>query len=57
VQFTGRRVLALEGTAHTTFSVVDGLEPGQTDTFSVAAVNPTGERGAAVTNPVTIPGK
>ena len=57
VTFTGRRVLALEGTTHTTFSVVDGLEPGQTYTFSVAAVNPTGEGEAAVTRPVTIPGR
>jgi len=55
--FTGRRVLTLEGTTHTTFSVVDGLEPGQTYTFRVAAVNPTGEGEAAVTRPVTIPGR
>ena len=55
VTFTGRRVLALEGTTHTTFSVVDGLKPGESYTFSVAAVNPTGEGAAAVTNPVRIP--
>ena len=55
VIFTGRRVLALEGTTHTTFSVIDGLEPGQTYTFSVAAVNPAGEGMPAVTAPVKIP--
>lgn len=55
VTFTGRKVLALEGTAHTTFSVVDGLKPGETYTFSVAAINPSGEGAPAVTNTVKIP--
>jgi len=54
VTFTGRKVLALEGTTHTTFSVIDGLAAGETYTFSVAAVNPSGEGAPAVTNPVRI---
>ncbi len=53
VVFTGRKVLALEGTTHTTFSVVDGLAPG-TYTFSVAAVNPSGEGAAVETGPVKV---
>jgi hypothetical protein len=57
VTFTGRRVLALEGTTHTTFWVVDKLKPGETYTFSVAAVNPSGEGAPAVTNAVKIPEK
>jgi hypothetical protein len=57
VTFTGRNVLALEGTAHTTFTVMEGFAPGRTYTFSVAAVNPTGEGAPAVSAPVTIPAK
>jgi hypothetical protein len=53
--FMGRNVLALEGTAHTTFTVMEGFKPGETYTFSVAAVNPTGEGTPAVTGPVKIP--
>jgi len=49
VLFTGRRVTSLNGT-HTTFDVIDGLKPGETYTFSVAAVGPAGE-GAALTTP------
>jgi hypothetical protein len=54
VMFTGRNVISLEGTTHTTFSVIDGLKPGETYTFSVAAVNPAGEGAAAVTNEVKL---
>jgi hypothetical protein len=56
VTFTGRNVLALESTAHTTFTTVEGLKPGETYTISVAAVNPSGEGRAAETT-VTAPGK
>jgi hypothetical protein len=50
VTFTGRNVLTLEGTAHMTFYVIDGLKPGETYTFRVAAVNPAGEGEPAVTS-------
>ena len=40
--FTGRRILALEGT-HVTFVTVDGLTPGKHYRFGVAAVNSTGQ--------------
>jgi hypothetical protein len=53
VIFTGRRVTALAGT-HTTFDVIDGLKAGETYTFSVAAVGPTGEGAALTLQPVTI---
>ena len=43
VTFRGRHVLALSGTTHTTFGVVEGLKPGESYTFSIAAVNPAGE--------------
>jgi hypothetical protein len=55
ITFMGRNVLALEGTAHTTFAVMEGFKPGETYTFSVAAVNPAGEGTPAVTGPVEIP--
>jgi hypothetical protein len=51
----GRNVLALEGTAHTTFAVMEGLKAGETYTFSVVAVNPEGDGAPAVSSPVTIP--
>jgi hypothetical protein len=53
VIFRGRRVIVLEG-RHTTFDVVDRLEPGQTYTFGVAAVSGAGEGPAATTKPITI---
>ena len=54
VLFTGRNIIVLEG-AHSTFNVVDGLTPGASYTFSVAAVNDAGEGVPAVAGPVTIP--
>ncbi|HXS98360.1 MAG TPA: right-handed parallel beta-helix repeat-containing protein [Candidatus Limnocylindrales bacterium] len=41
VRFTGRNVLALQTTTHTTFTTVSGAKSGE-HTVSVAAVNPTG---------------
>ena len=55
ITFTGRSVLALAGTTHTTFTVMSGLKSGETYTFSVRAVNPAGEGAAAETNAVKIP--
>jgi hypothetical protein len=52
VVFTGRNVVALEGT-HTTFNVVDGLPPGDY-TFEVRAVNPAGEGAPATVGPVHV---
>jgi hypothetical protein len=40
---TGRNVIALQDSRHVTFAVMDGLTPGQTYSFSVAAVNAAGE--------------
>lgn len=54
VMFTGRNIVVLEGT-HSTFNVVDGLTPGVSYTFSVAAVNDAGEGTPTVVGPVTIP--
>jgi len=54
--FTGRNVLALEGTTHTTFTTLEGFKPGETYTISVAAVNPSGEGKPAETK-VTVPQK
>jgi Right handed beta helix region len=51
VIFTGRGEVGLDGT-HTTFSVIDGLRPGETYTFSVAAITPLGDGPATVTAPV-----
>jgi hypothetical protein len=42
VTFTGRKFLVLGG-RHVTFDVVDGLEPGKSYTFDVAAMNAAGE--------------
>lgn len=44
--FTGRRVLTLGG-RHSTFDVIDGLQPGQTYTIGVSAVTAAGESAAA----------
>ncbi len=55
VVFTGRAELTLQGTTHTTFGVVDGLKPGETYTFDVAAFNPAGDGGKATSAPVKIP--
>jgi hypothetical protein len=54
VVFTGRNIIALEGT-HATFYVVDGLTSGTSYTFSVAAINGAGAGMPAVVGPVTIP--
>ena len=53
VTFTGRAVLTLPGTRHTTFQVISGLAPG-TYTFSVSAVNDAGAGHPGETQPVTI---
>jgi hypothetical protein len=53
VLFTGRNIVVLEGT-HSTFNVVDGLTPGVSYTFSVAAVNAGGAGAAVTTAPVTV---
>jgi hypothetical protein len=55
IMFTGRNVLALAGTTHTTFTVLNGLRTGETYTFSVAAINPAGEGLPAQSNAVKIP--
>jgi hypothetical protein len=52
VEFTGRNVVALEGT-HTTFNVMDGITPGDY-TFDVRAVNPAGEGAATTVGPVHV---
>ncbi|MDP9050537.1 MAG: fibronectin type III domain-containing protein [Acidobacteriota bacterium] len=54
VMFTGRNIVVLEG-AHSTFNVVDGLTSGASYSFSVAAVNASGEGTPTVVGPVTIP--
>lgn len=54
VVFGGRAVQALEGTAHTTFDVVEGLTPGETYTISVAAMTAGGE-GPPVEVKITVP--
>ncbi len=51
VIFTGRGEVGLDGT-HTTFSVIDGLKPGESYTFSVAAITPLGDGPPIVTEPV-----
>jgi titin len=43
VYFTGRNVIALQESKHVTFSVINGLKPGQNYSFSVYAVNAAGE--------------
>jgi hypothetical protein len=53
VTLTGRVVLALSG-RHAIFGVVDGLEPGKTYTFDVAAVNAVGEGAPATTKEITL---
>ncbi len=53
VTLTGRAVLALSG-RHATFGVVDGLEPGKTYTFDVAALNAAGEGTPATTKAITL---
>jgi len=53
IRLTGRKVLTLAGTRHTTFDVIQGLLPG-TYTFGVAAVNEAGEGQQAMTTPVTV---
>ncbi|TAM16379.1 MAG: fibronectin type III domain-containing protein [Rhodanobacter sp.] len=53
VTFTGRNVVTLPDTPHTTFDVITGLKPG-TYTFSVAAVNEAGPGTPATTKPVKV---
>jgi hypothetical protein len=53
--FQGRAILTLQGTTHTTSGVIEGLAPGETYTFGVAAVNEAGAGATAATKPVTIP--
>jgi hypothetical protein len=54
VVFGGRAVQALEGTAHTTFDVIEGLTPGETYTIAVAAMTAGGD-GPPVEVKVTVP--
>ena len=54
VEFGGRAVQALKGTAHTTFDVIEGLTPGDTYTISVAAVTAAGD-GPPIDVKVTVP--
>ncbi|HEY3841171.1 MAG TPA: fibronectin type III domain-containing protein [Bryobacteraceae bacterium] len=54
VVFGGRAVQALDGTAHTTFDVIEGLKPGETYTISVSAMTAAGE-GPAMDVKVTVP--
>lgn len=53
IRLTGRKILSLPGTRHTTFDVIHGLAPG-TYTFGVSAVNEAGEGQAAMTESVRI---
>lgn len=55
VYFRGRNVIALQDGRHTTFNTIDGLEHGKTYTFSISAVNASGEGEAVTPPPVTIP--
>lgn len=52
--FGGRAVQALEGTAHTTFDVIEGRTPGETYTISVAAMTAGGD-GPPIDVKVTVP--
>jgi hypothetical protein len=54
VYFTGRNVIALQGTKHVTFDVINGLKPGQTYSFSVSALNAAGEGKLATTQAVPV---
>lgn len=54
VYFTGRDVLALQGTKHVTFDVINGLIPGKTYSFSVSAVNAAGEGQSATTQAIPV---
>lgn len=54
VYFTGRNVIALQESKHVTFSVINGLKPGQAYTFSVSAVNAAGEGEAATTRAISV---
>lgn len=53
VRLTGRKILTLAGTRHTTFDVIQGLSPG-TYTFGIAAVNEAGKGQPATTAAVTL---
>ena len=54
VTFTGRNVLTLQSTRHTTFDVIPGFKPG-TYTFQLQAVNEAGPGAATTTDPVVVP--
>ena len=53
VVLTGRNILTLSETRHTTFDVISGLKPG-TYTFAVQAVNEAGAGATAVTGPIKV---
>lgn len=53
VMFTGRNILTLQGSRHTTFKVISGLKP-DTYTFQVSAVNEAGPGAPATTEPVVV---
>ncbi|GGG70513.1 fibronectin type III domain-containing protein [Edaphobacter dinghuensis] len=54
VYFTGRNVIALQESKHVTFSVINGLKPGENYSFSVSAINPAGEGKPATTQAIPV---
>lgn len=54
VYFTGRNVIALQESKHVTFSVINGLKPGESYSFSVSAINPAGEGKPATTQAIPV---
>ena len=54
VTFTGRNVLTLQSTRHTTFDVISGFQRG-TYFFQVQAVNEAGAGAVATAGPVMVP--
>ncbi len=53
VILTGRNILTLPSTRHTTFNVISGLKPG-TYTFAVQAVDEAGAGAATLTGPIVV---
>jgi hypothetical protein len=54
VYFTGRNVIALQESKHVTFSVINKLQPGQHNSFSVSAINAAGEGKPATAQAIPV---